>query len=99
MTLQESMTAYVAYSEQNTKELQDAVADMPEKIALAKRQAVADYIAANPPVESGPVTIDGVTYESLSTALQELNAQSKRVIGATNAISVHLDDAIKPAGA
>ncbi len=37
MTLQESLDSFAAYNEQNTKDLQAAVAAIPEKIEAAKR--------------------------------------------------------------
>jgi len=98
VTLQESLDSFVTYNQQIVKDLQDQVAAMPEKLEQVRRQAVIDYLAANPPAE-GPITIDGVTYDSLVAFMQTITDQSKVIIANTVLIGGQIDEAAQPGGA
>jgi hypothetical protein len=80
MNLQESLDALVKSYDEVVEKLQIKVGTIPYLIKEAKEKAVADYIAANPPsLPPGPVTIDGVTYDSLILAMQALTAHQKTI--------------------
>lgn len=80
MTLQESLDSLVSFNAENVRDLQEKVGMIPQLLKDATDKAVADYIEANPPPpDTGPVTLDGVTYDSLIAAMQSITTDSKTV--------------------